>query len=227
MHSGLYITYLGVPDNSILQKELPALSGEVQVKVTKSRILIDKWRHLLSDLLIRNVIAQELATAPDSIAVESDSYGKPILANRSRHFNISHSHNIIILATDDTPVGVDIEYIKPFSDLDSIITQFTQEEQQMYYAKYEEQRVGFFYELWTLKESYLKAIGKGLNCSLQSFSIRITDNEASLSRGIDPDIAWFFQRYTIDNQYQCAVCSRRGQFPKKALILKPCDLLKH
>lgn len=104
--------------------------------------------------------------------------------------------------------------------------QFTHEEQQTYYMKPKEQRVDFFYELWTLKESYMKATGKGLSCSLQSFNIRIIGDEASLSRGIDLDTAWYFQRYTFDNQYKCAVCSRHKGFPEKALVIKAYDLLK-
>ena len=226
MHAGLYLTYIGAPDSSILQKLISGFPNETQLKITKTRVLIDKWRQILSDLLLRNVLANELTISTDSIKIEFDNYGKPALANKKRHFNISHSNNLIVLATDDTPVGVDVEYIRPFSDIEDLITQFTQEEQRTYYSKLEEQRVDFFYELWTLKESYMKATGKGLSCSLQSFNIRVTDNEAILSRGIDSDIAWYFQRYTFDNQYKCAVCSRHRQFPKKAIIVKADDLLK-
>jgi 4'-phosphopantetheinyl transferase len=143
-----------------------------------------------------------------------------------RHFNISHSNNVIVLATDDAPVGVDVEYIQPFSDLEDVITQFTQEEQNAYHTKPEAQRVDFFYELWTLKESYMKATGKGLSCSLQSFSISITNNKVVLSKGIDSDMDWHFQRYTFNDQYKCAVCGRHSQFPKEAVIVNAYDLLK-
>lgn len=40
-------------------------------------------------------------------------------------------------------------------------------------------RLEYFYEIWTLKESYIKAVGMGLSISLNSFNICINDNAIS------------------------------------------------
>jgi 4'-phosphopantetheinyl transferase len=225
MRSCLYITYMCTPDNSILQKLVLGSSKKTQIKISNTPLLINKWRHLLTDLLIRKVLSQELNMRFNSIKINTNNFGKPELVNKKREFNISHSNNIIVLATDDLPVGVDVEYIQPLNDLEELIMQFTQEEQDEYYKRSTNERINLFYELWTLKESYLKATGKGLNCSLQSFNIRATEDKVILSSGIDSDAAWYFQRYMFNEQYKCALCSRHQEFPREALSIEAHDLL--
>lgn len=221
----LYLVYIPKPEENFSQKIIPFLPKNSQIKILKNRFPADQWRATLSELLLREMLAQELTVSPDTLQIQMDSYGKPFLKDRKRHFNLSHTGDAIILATDDSPIGVDIECICSFSDLDQLLTQFSQEEKCRYQEKAKEKRVDFFYELWTLKESYIKALGKGLSCSLDSFSINISDTEAHLSRGIDSDISWYFKCYTFGNQYKCAVCARHNQFPEGASIIEAENLV--
>ena len=39
-----------------------------------------------------------------------------------------------------------------------------------------DEKINYFYDLWTLKESYIKTIGKGLYTPLNSFSIKRITN---------------------------------------------------
>jgi 4'-phosphopantetheinyl transferase len=215
----LYLVNTTNPKEAILQKVIPLLPNNSQIKILKNRLLVDQWRATLSDLLLRKILAHELAISFDSVKIEVDSYGKPFLKGGKRHFNLSHARDLIILATDNDHIGVDVECIRPFDELDHLLTQFSQEEKKLYQAQPKEQRIDFFYDLWTLKESYLKALGKGLSCSLDSFNIRVSDKEAQLSLGIDSDVSWHFKRYTFGTQYKCSVCARRNQFPENVSII--------
>ncbi|WP_142334820.1 4'-phosphopantetheinyl transferase family protein, partial [Bacillus pseudomycoides] len=59
----------------------------------------------------------------------------------------------------------------------------------------------YFYDLWTLKESYVKAIGKGLSIPLNSFTIKKSEEGIT----IDPNniySPYFLKQYQIDPDYK-------------------------
>ncbi len=110
---------------------------------------------LLSHVL--NIREEELA---------QNEYGKPFLPNRKEFFNLSHSGEYIALAVSDGTVGVDVEKIDPahFSIAKRVFTA----DELAWLRENESER---FFQLWTLKESVIKAVGLGLSLPLQSFSV--------------------------------------------------------
>ncbi len=225
MQLNLYLLHIHEANEWILKEAIGLLPLNAQRKILKNKSLRAQWKAALSELLLRKVLAEELNIAWDSIKIDSGIYGKPVLRGEKRHFNLSHSYEIIILATDDTPLGIDIEYVRPLNDLDNLLANFSLEEQFFYQTVSPEQRTGFFYDLWTLKESYIKAIGTGFNCKINSFTIKILEEGASFLYGSpDLDVAWFFKRYAFDGHYKCAVCARHNKFPNKAFLVQEADL---
>jgi len=219
------MTRVLLQDPVILQNLVSKVSKETQTKIIKARLLIDQWRYLIAELFLKRALSLELGIPSSSLIFAADMYGKPYLMNKKRFFNLSHSHEMIVLATDDEPIGIDIEYIAPLNDLKDLIGQFTEKEQEAYFAQPEISRLNFFYDLWTYKESYLKAIGIGFGYSLQSFSIQVADGAAFLLKGIDSDTKWYFQKYEIDQTYKCAICSRKQTFPKEFQLIPFEDLI--
>ncbi|HBL40403.1 MAG TPA: 4-phosphopantetheinyl transferase [Ruminococcaceae bacterium] len=95
--------------------------------------------------------------------------GKPFLPGQGSSFNLSHSGDYIALAIGDGTVGVDVEQIDPrHFDLAKRI--FTQDESE-WLNRNESNKSERFFQLWTLKESAIKAVGLGLSIPLQSFSV--------------------------------------------------------
>lgn len=185
----------------------------------------DAQRALIGEMLVRTVIRGKFHISNEQIAFAVTPYGKPYApAIPSFHFNVSHSGQWIVCATDCHPVGVDIERIGP-ACWEVAERCFSQEEYRSLMEKKEAERASFFYELWTLKESYVKQTGKGLSVPLASFSVRIgADRQISLKTE-DERQACFFKQFHIDPGYAMAVCSATGAFSDHVALLSYDDLL--
>jgi len=66
------------------------------------------------------------------------------------------------------PVGIDVEYMRAYDS--GIAERFFHPGEYARACRFaEERRKERFYDLWTIKESYIKALGKGLSLALDSF----------------------------------------------------------
>lgn len=137
----------------------------------------------------------------ESIIIEKNYLGKPVLASGEAYFNISHSFERVVCAVSDKPVGVDIEKIRPFSR--GVINRFFNDSESEYVerAKSEDEARKRFYELWTLKESYVKMTGEGLK-GLKKISLTIKNGSVSSDTGCR-----FILNYKAEG-YVIAVCNR-------------------
>ncbi|MEE1155169.1 MAG: 4'-phosphopantetheinyl transferase superfamily protein [Acutalibacteraceae bacterium] len=146
---------------------------------------------------------------------------KPYFSNYPNlHFNLSHSGNIAICVFSDKEVGCDIEQIdKPLED---VAKRFFTENEYRYIFKntLDSEKAERFYRIWTLKESYLKLTGKGLSGGLDSFSIKINnENNVLVEKNSNQNICKdnvstdtvFFKEYDFKN-YKIAVCSNCNNF---------------
>jgi 4'-phosphopantetheinyl transferase len=226
MSAQFYLLYIDELDKSILSEIITKLPSKSQEKILRYRSLADRWQFTLSNLLLRSVLKQELKIPDASIKIEIDRYGKPFLIGGKRHFNLSYSKDIVVLATDCFPIGIDVEYVQPLDNLDDLILSFSKNEQRAYKLRSQKKRTNYFYDLWTTKESYLKAIGKGLHYRLDSFNIVINDKEIYLVNKIGlRDLRWTFKRYALRKKYKCVVCAREGKLPEKPTIIKTKSLI--
>jgi len=126
------------------------------------------------------------------------------------HFNISHSGNCVVCAVDEKAVGVDIEVIKPI-DFNIAERFFSKAEYLTLINQPKEMQMKYFYMIWTLKESYIKADGRGLSLPLNSFSIDIKHDKISVVTSNELSNC-YFKKYDIDNLHISSVCSLDKNF---------------
>jgi len=178
---------------------------------------------LIADVLTRSIIGKKLRLKNHEIIFEKNEHGKPFLKNSSDfHFNNSHAGAWIICAASDKEVGIDVEIVKPRT-FDIAKRFFSQEEYEELMAKKEEERLDHFYSLWTLKESYLKAVGKGLSLPLNDFTISIRGEETVLKDASGNRLNTFsFRRYEIDKGYKLSVCAA-GEIVCEKLVFRTLD----
>ena len=100
-----------------------------------------------------------------------NEYGKPLSVD-APHFNIAHSKGLAACVTAASPIGVDVELIKPYPE--KILKRVLTENEIRQVASANNPGHAFF-TFWTLKESYIKAIGKGLSFPLLNVEFVLAD----------------------------------------------------
>ncbi len=191
----------------IFDKLLQYVSKEKQEKIKRFISNKDALRTLIGDILIRYIICRNLSILNENIVFEVNEYGKPYLKNsKDFYFNISHAGDWVVCAVGKSDVGVDVELVKDKGiELNIANSFFSAEEYQYLMLQREEERVDYFYELWTLKESYIKAVGKGLSIPLNSFCIIKNNNVIKVVSKNNPD-SFYFKQYFLDSKYKLAIC---------------------
>ncbi|OAB47895.1 4'-phosphopantetheinyl transferase family protein [Paenibacillus antarcticus] len=205
---GIYIVNINTAiDPSLINKMLPYLSIDRQNKVSKLRIFDDVHRSVIAELLIRSIIIDQLNIPNSDIRFGENTYHKPYLQSHSNfEFNLSHSGEWVACAIDHHVVGIDIEQMLDIN-LEIAKRFFTLREYEDLMQKDSSEQRNYFYKLWTLKESYIKAVGKGLHIPLNSFSMDINDrNEITIDKEQN-DSPYFFNTSQVNSDYMLSVCS--------------------
>ncbi|WP_228768385.1 4'-phosphopantetheinyl transferase family protein [Shewanella sp. TC10] len=140
---------------------------------------------------LRSVLSHFASVEPDEWQFEYGEKGKPKLtaaqfAQTGLHFNLSHSGDWLLIGVVNTngaaqqqteiELGVDIERRRETTNIHSILNHyFSKPEEAALLALPEKQQRERFFDLWSLKESYIKAKGLGLALSLKSFAFELNN----------------------------------------------------
>lgn len=127
--------------------------------------------------ILREQLGALLDMEPAAVEFLAAEHGKPQLAGlakRSRmDFNLSHSGDLALLGwSEGRDIGVDLEVWRHMNDAAALVRRFfSLSEIAAYAALAESDREQGFFECWTRKEAYIKAIGRGLGLPLDSFDV--------------------------------------------------------
>jgi 4'-phosphopantetheinyl transferase len=152
----------------------------------------DRWRrfhfprhrhqYLVTRALIRATLSgYQPAIDPDRWVFSKNRFGKPFLQSPAipwpLRFNISHTDGLVVVAAAlDRDLGVDTEHVEREGRHDGLAERFFSPAEADYLAGLPpEERSDRFFLLWTLKEAYIKARGKGLSIPLESFGFLFSD----------------------------------------------------
>ena len=155
------------------------LSPNEIARADRFRFPLHKKRFIVARGILRQLLGSYLNISPDSLIFQYGDRGKPLLTessgNNSLQFNISHSQEYALYGfIYHQPIGVDLEYVREMPDALKIAQRFfSANEYNSIQAIAPEKQQQAFFQLWTAKEAYLKAIGTGLSGSLASVDIAI------------------------------------------------------
>jgi len=196
--------------NDEYAKLIPLVSEAKAARLARFRRFEDSQRSLLGDILARYAISLKSGIQNKDLVFDENEYGKPLLKRPCTvHFNISHSGSWVACALDDAPVGIDIEETGP-ADLAIAQRFFSKNEYSLLISTPTEMQQEQFYRIWTLKESYIKALGHGLCIPLDSFYISQTDKglRAITENGVSP---YNFFGFAPSKGVVLAVCTMNDQ----------------
>lgn len=107
---------------------------------------------------------------PEKFFIEKSETGKPFFPDKPEYnFNISHSGGHCAVMISDKICGADVEEIRDFPE--KVLRKIcTAEEKEFIFSLPAEKQQKAMWTLWTLKESYVKATGKGLSFGMKNIS---------------------------------------------------------
>jgi 4'-phosphopantetheinyl transferase len=149
---------------------------------------MDALRCLAAEALLRHALGERHGLGAGQWEVAIGPHGKPFLTGQPGiHFNLSHAGPWVACAVHDAPVGIDVEAAQAMDPLPAASIMAAGE---LSHFRQLPAQAGqdYFYRLWTLKESLVKALGVGLSLDPRSITLRlepqpITASHASLALG--------------------------------------------
>lgn len=165
----------------------------------------DRLWYVASHAFLRRTLARFLDIPPREIGIVRDANGRPELGDRRLRFNLSHTAGLAALAvTVSDDVGVDVECIRNVdrAELEPVV--FTESERAEWNGGEDE-----FFDLWTLKESYLKARGVGLTADLLSFNFsKSSPPRLRCDASVDDAESWQFLSVAPTPRHRAAAAVR-------------------
>ncbi|WP_083699796.1 4'-phosphopantetheinyl transferase superfamily protein [Shewanella sp. UCD-KL12] len=186
-HESLTLKQADLIKSWLPKDELTKVSRYIQRSDQEKGLMVRGFLRGLLSIVAKDNHADKQLLSPKFWRFEYGDKGKPRLtsehvASSGLTFNISHSGEWLVIAVlSDThsqvsELGVDIERYRQSTNIYPILNHyFTHEETQALLALPSALQRDRFFDLWALKESYIKAKGLGLALSLKSFSFDLSE----------------------------------------------------
>jgi 4'-phosphopantetheinyl transferase len=184
------------------------LSMDERRRAARFRFERDRNRFVASHVFLRRVLASYADANPAGLEFTVSGCGKPALtAYDDLHFNLSHAGDLAVCAVARSPVGIDIETVRPIADRDAMASRyFTERERETVETLPPDRQSLAFLEIWTRKEAVLKGEGIGLaGLSNEELSARWAAFAFALCEGTVGAIA---TAHAVKNVIAMLLCSQ-------------------
>ncbi|RMD93916.1 MAG: 4'-phosphopantetheinyl transferase superfamily protein [Calditrichaeota bacterium] len=181
----------------------------------------DREHYIIAHGILRDILSRYLKIEPTQLNFYCNPFGKPYLTENSGgqflKFNLSHSDGIAMYAiAHNREVGIDVERIRPDFASEQIAERFfSQQEIAILRSLPENLQVEGFFNCWTRKEAFIKAIGQGLSFGLDKFAVSLTPEEpARLLNVYDCSQKvrdWVLEEISFNSHFKAAIAVQGNQ----------------
>jgi len=191
------------------------LSPEERVRAGRFHFARDQHRFVIRRAVLRQLLAAGLDTTPPAVQFESAPHGKPFVSGQTGagglRFSCSHSGDWALIAlARGCELGVDLEQHRPMAEIEDLAKSFFSGAEIGELASLPPAlKLAGFFNCWTRKEAFVKAIGLGLSYPLNCFSVSLApDKPAALlemADEMDAHKKWTLNSLEVIPNYSAAL----------------------
>jgi 4'-phosphopantetheinyl transferase len=169
---------------AVVQQLHHTLSSDEVERAKRFHFADDRDAFIVARGILRWLLASYLHAEPERLTFCYEPAGKPYLSDSfadQLYFNVSHSHDMALFAISHQPkIGIDIEYIRPILDMEHVAANtFSRNENAELRSVPHHLALEGFFNCWTRKEAFVKAIGSGFSFPLQDFDVSLTPGRSA------------------------------------------------
>lgn len=169
------------------------LSREEEQRASRFRSSELRERWTAARGALRCILAGYAQLEPGALEFREGPHGKPALTGAAEDvpFNLSHTRGLALVAVAGIGrVGIDAETVRPEIEVEDLSHRFfAPAEAAGILALPPDARLAAFFNCWTRKEAFAKALGGGLSVPLKSFQVSVRSDEPARLLWVDGEEA--------------------------------------
>ncbi|EMN2537639.1 4'-phosphopantetheinyl transferase superfamily protein [Acinetobacter baumannii] len=208
-----------VPDNHlILSHYLSFLNAAEKLRYDQYHPHVARL-FLISRVLMKSVLSDKLGISPHEVIIQLQPNGKPFVrGNKAIYFNLSHSADLIVFAvTEKGEIGVDVERMNhefEWRRVDSVLAPSEIEWIQQNEWTNPTSVYQRFFQIWTLKESYIKCTGEGMSRHLKKLNFHVSPEHIQFCDLTKNDVQrteqYHFKSYIYNYSFIFSLCLQQS-----------------
>jgi 4'-phosphopantetheinyl transferase len=203
------------------------LSADERERAARFMRDADRETFVAAHAMLRLSLSRCAPVDPEDWRFRTGPQGRPEVdgppAEHGLRFSLSHTAGLAICAvTEDAAVGVDVESTGRRTPLEVARRCFAPEEREALAALPPTRRPERFFEHWTLKEAFLKALGLGITYPMERVRFTLLPGRP-VQIAVPPDLeaspdAWQFESWRLEGGYTAALAVRSGGTPREVHV---------
>lgn len=177
------------------------LSDDEKARADRFHFEKHRKRYTVGRGILRLLLASYLQVPAEAVQFAYTDHDKPYLPDfPTFQFNVTHSEQLALFGFTQTDrLGLDVEWVRVIDDFDSIARhQFAEDEAQTFLALPLSKKPRAFFNCWTRKEAFIKAIGEGLSRPLDTFTVSFLPHEPAQFHTIQGEDVSQWELYHLD-----------------------------